>query len=382
MAIEFVCPSCGGTLQVGDESAGRIIRCGGCMTALRVPAADTANDPGPAAPNPYGGQSYPPPPPRRSSAPTEVEPLPDDPPAVARPVAPRRDRDRDESDGERRSRRRPPPPAGKGVFFWLVIIGAVMLVGVVGCCGGLFLMLPDTKWQTHESKAGSFKVELPGKPQPDVAKATGLKLEKGMRAEGTVLLRRAEKFMVIYRDIDSTKDRTTTDEQELEAQVATLQKVMKSERLLRNDGITVNGFSGREIEFQAETGWHTARIIVADTRVYIVLVGGGMAQPGDAEVKQFLDSFKITDPKLLAEGKRREEQAKVAREREAKRKAEEEEEQKRRADDKRKADAAREADDLHDAAESVAGMTMAIARRTRPAPPPAPVAPPPRPVDG
>ena len=37
MAIEFVCPTCTGTLQVADEAAGRVIRCGGCQTMLRVP---------------------------------------------------------------------------------------------------------------------------------------------------------------------------------------------------------------------------------------------------------------------------------------------------------------------------------------------------------
>jgi len=312
-------------------------------------------------------------------------------------VAPRRrdrerERDRDDQDDdrrERRSRRRPPPPAGKGIFFWLVIIGAIMLVGVVGCCGGLLLLLPDTKWQTHESKDGGFKVELPGKPSPDVAKATGLKLENGTRAEGTVLLRRAEKFLVIYQDIKPTKERIATDEQELDERVKKLRDGMKAERLLRNDSITVNGFSAREIEFQAETGWHTARVIVADTRVYIILAGGGMAQPGDPEVRQFLDSFKITDPKLLAEGKRREEQArrdaekaKADKEREAKRKAEEEEEQNRRAEERKAADAEREADELREAAEAVAEAALATAGRARPAPavPPLPVAPAPRPV--
>ncbi len=389
MAIEFVCPACGGTLRVGDESAGRVIRCGGCMSALRVPAAAAAAVPDPpAAPNPYdNGRAFPqpasppppPPPSRRAPAPTDVEPLPDDPPA-ARPVSPRR-RDRDDPSDDRRERRSrrgaPPPSSGYGVFFWLVVIGAVMMVGLVGCCGGLFLIAPDAKWQQHESKDGGFKVELPGSPKPDVAKATGLSLEKDTRAEGTVLLRRAEKFVVIYRDIKSTKERLKTDDQELDERVEKLRKGLNAEQLLRNESITVGGFPGREIEFQTKGNrWYVARVIVADTRVYIVLVGGGMAHPDDADVRRFLDSFEITEPKLVEEGKRRTEAAKNAADgaKEAKNRA-------ARAKAEAEAEAAREVKDLRDAAEAVAKEALAAANAATPARPPLPVAPPPRPVE-
>ena len=47
MAIEFACPSCGGTLRVEDDAVGQVVRCGGCMTMLRVPdvAADALSSP-------------------------------------------------------------------------------------------------------------------------------------------------------------------------------------------------------------------------------------------------------------------------------------------------------------------------------------------------
>jgi hypothetical protein len=197
---------------------------------------------------------------------------------------------------------------------------------------------------------------------------------------------------------------------------------MGADRLIRNEPITVNGFSGREIEFQAkETGWHTARVIVADTRVYLVIGGGGMAQPNDSDVRRFLNSFEITEPELVKEGKRREEQAKLAaaalleaKERTEKAREEREAEQKRRDDARHKADAEREASDLRGAAETIAGAALArvtddarrkaeaereasdlrgaaekvagaaLARAARDARPPAPpleVAPPPRPVE-
>ena len=46
MAIEFVCPTCNGTLRVGDETAGRVVRCGACRTMLRVPGLARRTRPG------------------------------------------------------------------------------------------------------------------------------------------------------------------------------------------------------------------------------------------------------------------------------------------------------------------------------------------------
>ncbi|QJW95662.1 hypothetical protein [Frigoriglobus tundricola] len=199
------------------------------------------------------------------------------------------------------------------MFFWLVVVGAVLLVGVVGCCGGLFLIMPDTKWQTHESKEGGFKVELPSKPHPDVARAADLQLEKGTKAEGTILLKRGGvRFVVIYRDIGSAKQRRKTDEQELNDRIDRLQRVLEAEQISSNP-ITVNGFPGREVTLQTRKyGWHAVRVIVADTRLYILFAGGGVALPGDPMVYRFLNSFEITEPELLQEGKRREQQAKLA----------------------------------------------------------------------
>ncbi len=358
MAIEFVCPACGGTLRVGDETAGRVIRCGGCMTALRAPAADAETGPS-APPSPYDdGRQYTPsePPPPR------VRPAPSARPE-ARPVAsPRRRPDPDgDRPRERRSRRPPPPPAGKGVFFWLVVVGAVLLVGIVGCCGGFFLLLPDAKWQTHESKEGGFKVELPSKPQPDVVRAADLKLENGTRAEGAVLIKRGgARFVVIYRDIEPTKNRLKTDEQELDARVDRLQKGLEAEPL-SSEGITVGGFSGREITFQSRKyGWHAARVVIADKRVYILLAGGGVALPGDPMVRRFLGSFEITEPELVKEGKRREEQAKLAADalEELKRRREEKANPPPRAEAPQKEGADNEAEDIGTAAKEVADMAL------------------------
>jgi len=113
--------------------------------------------------------------------------------------------------------------------------------------------------------------------------------------------------------------------------------------------------------------------VVADTRVYVLLGGGGTAQPGDPDVRKFIDSFEITDPKLAAEGQEREARAKkkadAAKEREEKRKAEEEVQKQR------------EADDLRAAAETVSEVAIGAAQRATPPPRKLPVAPPPRLVE-
>lgn len=413
MAIEFACPACGGTLQVGDESAGRVIRCGGCLNALRVPES------GSAAPNPYE-IDRPAPAPRPASA---------EPPAAAVPVEPRRRPDpapyderptrrrpdpNDEYDRPRR-RRPPPPPPGRGVFFWLVIFGGVMLVGMVVCCGGAFLLLPDAQWRKHESEKGGFRVELPAQAQPDVGKAASIQLERGTKSEGAVILRRAESFIVFYRDVPGTKKRAETvppetDEQLIKREIDAVRAATQGRDPIRSEPVVVGGFDGRDVEFMGKGGWYTVRVLVADTRLYVLLSCSPTADPGNGDARKFIDSFELTDEKLVEEGKRRAEQAKLAadgakeaRERAAKKpnagaraeaKGREPEELRAAAESvagavvgaaARATAAAREAEELRAAAESVADVaTRAGLRAAVPAPPAPrlPVAPPPRPVGG
>lgn len=203
-----------------------------------------------------------------------------------------------------------------------------MLFFVVACCGGLLLMMPGAKWHTHESKPGGFKVELPAKAQPDIANAAGVRLEKNEHAEGAVLIRQVEHFVIIYRDMPSTKDRAAapkgrTDEDEMKQAIKELLAATEKVGQAREERITVGGFPACELEYQGKAGWYTARIIVADTRLYIVFAGG--VEPlGSTDVRRFLDSFTITEPKLVAEGKEREEKAKQAKEREEKAKQDKE----------------------------------------------------------
>ena len=97
--------------------------------------------------------------------------------------------------------------------------------------------------------------------------------------------------------------------------------------------ITVGGFLARELEYQGNLGFYTARIVVADTRLYIVLAAGTEGF-GNPDVRRFIESFTITAQALVAEGKKREEKAKLATEREEKQARERE--QKKSKDDEEK----------------------------------------------
>jgi hypothetical protein len=326
MAIEFLCPTCSGTLRVGDASAGRVVRCGACQTTLRVPGAP--------APAPAAVPVAPPPEPQPPSAPAparaardpdpEFAPGPhahnepitgeserDDPDAAEREA--RADRNGDEQrdrdwDARRRRRRRPHPPPGRGALFWLALVGGVFTLLTCGCCGGLWLVLPGPKWQNHESARGGFRVDLPAPPRDDLHKFVaekGANPDPDMRIEGTILFGRLEEYGVAYRDVPANERRGNSDKQLLDGAVQGMTQDGDT-RVLSQKDVTVSGCAARELELRERSGgWFMARVIIADSRVYVLVAGGRFAQPGNENVRRFLDSFEITDPKLKDAGQRR-----------------------------------------------------------------------------
>jgi hypothetical protein len=288
MAIEFSCPACRGTLRVEDSSAGRLIRCGGCMTTLRVPEAAAESAAPPEAQIPPRPEPEPYPPPDDSLFPRRAD-----------------DDDYDRPRPRRRRRRRPPPPSGRGAVFWILTIFGLIAVGSCACCGGVFLLLPDAKWRTHESKEGGFKVELPAAPKKELP-IPGMKADPNMKVEGTMLWRRGEFYAVMYWDIPPAAARVETDKKLLDAAVKAMETDPEVRRVVRDVPITVSDFAGREVEYVAtDGGTYIGRFVIADSRLYGVVGGGRFVHPGNANVRRFLDSFAVTDPKLLRAAKQR-----------------------------------------------------------------------------
>jgi hypothetical protein len=278
MAIEFTCPACGGALRVRDAAVGQVVRCGGCMTMLRVPDVEPVPSPSPSFPG-----AEPEPPPR--SAP---RPAPTPPPRPA-------------SDPDFPNPSDAPLRPVRGTRFWLTVTVATLALGTCGCCGLAALILPGPEWRPYESEQGGFRVELPADPQ-DMRKRLGV--QQGKVVEGTHLWTRAENYAVTYWDRPGGF--LKPDEQFLEEQMNALATGRDVRKVTRTDKIEVDGFPAREFEYETRNGGtYTGRMIVTSARVYVLLAGGRFTQPDNENVRRFLDSFEFSDPKLVAEGKQR-----------------------------------------------------------------------------
>jgi hypothetical protein len=287
MAIKFRCPECAVTLVAPDDMVGRRMRCGACRAVFPVPElpAQVVDSE-----------------PRRGDTP------PDDERRSRRAGNDRDDRDRDdeyprprEYDGDpyaaRRQRRPPQARSGYGVLFWLAIVfGGLIFLGIA-CCGGGYLLLPGEQWRRHQSQEGGFAVELPAAPQKDMP-VPGVKPEPGQKVEGAVLWKRGEFYVITYMPILPRSARAESDEAILDQAI----KEMRAEpgvRVLRTEDITVSGFPAREIEYTADDGGnYVGRLVVADSRFYILVAGGRFVSAGNKNIRRFLDSFEVTDPAL------------------------------------------------------------------------------------
>lgn len=387
MAIEFVCPACHSGLRVSDDAAGRVVRCGSCLTTVRVPASS-----GNAAPAP-------PPVPPAAGPDDDAGPLPSAAGTGSRPSAepvapPGAVRPRG-----RPIRRRPPPPprTGRGVGFWILI--ALLIVGllVAATCGGLVVLL-QPKWHTHKSARGGFQVDLPAPARGDMREQIQLNNNNAadFHVEGTILPFQGEQFGVMWGEIDPQNRRQLTDKDLLDATVKGFRDDDPQTKILRDTEMTVSGFAAREVVLSHPTDGHMiCRIVVADTRIYVVFVGSREAVEGNQNARRFLDSFQITDQGLLANAGNR----KQRDEQRAARKAEDEREKERKQAQENLADAGEIVADLIDeeietvreqaihrgAGQSVGERVGQIAEQQRanapwgPDRPDLPVAPPPRP---
>lgn len=266
MAFEMTCPACEDTQQVADDMIGHEVRCRTCGTRLRVPDPNRATT--------------------DASEPEESTPR-------------RRRPEADDSDDVpgRHPRRRGSPPRGRGmsVASILAIICGVLFLGCVGCCGGLYLLLPGEKWHHYESADGGFAVDLPAPAKKNLP-IPGFKPEPGQKVEGAILWKRGEFYAVMYLDIPPEGQRGVTAEAMLDAAVKEMRSDPES-RVVREERIKVSGSPAREIEYlYSDGGTYTGRLVVAERRFFIIIAGGRFVRPGNANVRRFLSSFEISKP--------------------------------------------------------------------------------------
>lgn len=175
---------------------------------------------------------------------------------------------------------------------------------VAACAGGFLLLQP--KWRSHASAPGGFRVELPAKPRGDMSELAKVKHQSNVHVEGTLLLVKLEEYSVVYVDIEPGTRRLLADDAILAEAVNGIRTETPGVQIVRDSPTAVSGFHAREVVFtHPRGGTFLARIVIADTRLYIASAGGGRTTAaGNDRIQRFLDSFEITDPKLF---KKREE---------------------------------------------------------------------------
>jgi hypothetical protein len=199
-----------------------------------------------------------------------------------------------------------PLAAVRGRRFWASIMLLAFVMGTCVCCGLAAVVVPDPDWQEFDSPRGGYRVLLPADPRSDMAKQVRTQRPQVKQTiEGTTLWTRAENFVIAYRDVDRPPG-GKSDAQFLDEEVRAVTTDHNIRAVLRDETITVSGFPAREFEYRYKNdGTVVGRVVVADNRIYVVVAGGRFTQPGDENVRRFLDSFEITDPRLLAVAKER-----------------------------------------------------------------------------
>lgn len=292
MAIEFNCPVCGGTLRVDDGAVGQVVRCGGCLSMLRTPDPKSNPSEFPDAPaTPFAEPESP-----SSDAPSSSSSPPRNPDLSPRNAGP----------GERRPARRkhtrtPTAPLGRSPLFWVVIAFSVLAFGSCLLCCGVGAWFQDVHWRTVNFPRGGFQINLPAAPTQHM-NVSGWE-PQGWTIEGARMMSTGEEFAVLYRDIEPSHKRGVNSDEAL------LKKTLQDRKSARgvkhfeeNKQITEQcGFPAREFQYQDASGEsYVVRVIVADTRMYILVVCDTRQNgwPDAEDVQQFFDSFEITDEKL------------------------------------------------------------------------------------
>ena len=160
----------------------------------------------------------------------------------------------------------------------------LLVLLVIGCSAN--------QWKEYSSDEGKFKVDFPGNPS--------LKTQKVNTAVGEIQVNmvllevRGVAYMASFNDYPSEFIKNSNEKDLLDGArdgaVANVQGKLLSEQI-----IELNNAPGREIRVESADGKNTivARIYLAGSRLYQVLVVTPKANGFDKNIKKFLDSFKF-----------------------------------------------------------------------------------------
>jgi hypothetical protein len=130
--------------------------------------------------------------------------------------------------------------------------------------------------------------------------------------EGARMMNTGEEFAVLYKDIQPTDQRGVNSDEAILRKTLQDRKAAPGVRNFVESKTVVEqcGFPAREFRYGDLIGeGFVVRVIVADSRMYILVVCGTAGEPDEDDVHHFFDSFEITDPKLLATAEARKEEA-------------------------------------------------------------------------
>jgi hypothetical protein len=128
-----------------------------------------------------------------------------------------------------------------------------------------------------------------------------MKRDKKYEIEGTRIWARGEDYAVLYKDIGPAKERKGNDDDVFKSAEEDLK--LAGFHISGNfNPLEMDGFPAREYRIPNAGGAIVAvRMIVAGSRMYILIAGGGPNPPEEQNVQRFFNSFTVTDKKIRNE---------------------------------------------------------------------------------
>jgi hypothetical protein len=245
-------------------------------------------------------------------------PVPDEAPVPAPQARPRA-----VSRARRAPERAAPPPRSNVKL----IAGLVALIVALVGAGAFALWRSATapaEWREFASPKGGFRVELPAAPRTDIARLIDMPPDPNTVAEGTAF--RGTAYAVMWTDFPDGRN-GAGDDAILSGAINGLRQEFGAGAVEGVRYLEADGFAAREAAVNVPgEGRAVFRVVVTDARLFVLAVAPSDQNGADAQ--RFLDSFRVTDPALIASREHR-----LARARESRERAERAEAHRRKAEE-------------------------------------------------